>query len=394
MLEGALRCLYTCCSPLAYRYPLGSGIAGRTLRCYQLEYDVSYAYNRCGFRDAEWEYPPSAEEGRILFLGDSFVEGQGVRVEERFTSLYAAQLNSAGQYMRILNAGQIATQPADYLANLIRFGAAFRPKIVVATLCVGNDFMLPPARREEVEEIDVAHTMTTPALFLFEALANDRRRPRRIARTPLAADFWEAYFRRAIDRDFYHDYLRARQLETRAFDAFCSRIDPAMLDGFLKGYINPSYLLAAYLNSCSTPCCYNENNVAAVAACFCRMQTICDSQHIRFLTLIIPDISQIHPDLALSVFRRWGYQELPAQVVQLANMRVEFIRQLQGRGIAFLDVTPYLQQASQTVFFPYDQHLNALGHAVVAEALLRSPHLRDWLELSPGGAAKASERNW
>ena len=77
----------------------------------------------------------------MLVLGDSFAEGLGVDVDARFSSLLADRLRALwpARRVRVINAGQIGTAPADYLDNLAAFGVALRPAVVVITVYAGNE---------------------------------------------------------------------------------------------------------------------------------------------------------------------------------------------------------------------------------------------------------------
>ena len=132
LVEGALRLYYVLPTPLARYYPLGLGVAGSSISTHQREYDVTLTYNLAGFRDAEIPSRKVADTMRILFLGDSFVEGFGVEVRERFSSLVVRMLDRPGPLRyEAVNAAQAATDPLSYYDNLITFGLALRPDAVV-----------------------------------------------------------------------------------------------------------------------------------------------------------------------------------------------------------------------------------------------------------------------
>ena len=82
-------------------------IPGARGRHKTLEFDAAYAINSLGLRSGELarDKPPGSK--RILMLGDSFTEGNGVQQSETFSSLLQARLDGArvGEKLEIVNAG-------------------------------------------------------------------------------------------------------------------------------------------------------------------------------------------------------------------------------------------------------------------------------------------------
>src|SRR5712692_1770548 len=60
------------------------------------EFDAGYVINSLGLRDKEISREKPAGTRRILMLGDSFTEGNGVDETETFSSRLQAKLNEAG----------------------------------------------------------------------------------------------------------------------------------------------------------------------------------------------------------------------------------------------------------------------------------------------------------
>lgn len=79
--------------------------------------------------------PAARDERRILFLGDSFVEAEQVPDEQRFYALAQRALDErrdGGRRWRILNAGIQNGAPSQYLLQLRKYLAEFRPAVVLA----------------------------------------------------------------------------------------------------------------------------------------------------------------------------------------------------------------------------------------------------------------------
>ena len=88
--------------------------------------------NSIGLRDIE--LAPSTGP-TILFIGDSFVYGTGVKAEDRFTERLREELPNA----RIVNAGVAAYGTDQEFLLLKRLWSRVEPSVVVLVVCVDND---------------------------------------------------------------------------------------------------------------------------------------------------------------------------------------------------------------------------------------------------------------
>jgi hypothetical protein len=90
--------------------------------------------NSLGFRDEE---PPPVRPGvlNVVFAGDSFTFGHGVRVEDRFDTLVEAAMRAAGKPLRSLNVGVNAwgtLQATRYIQGHL---GMLSPDVIVLTFC-------------------------------------------------------------------------------------------------------------------------------------------------------------------------------------------------------------------------------------------------------------------
>jgi len=120
--------------------------------------------NAQGFRDQEHDLAQPFSGKTVLLLGDSFVFGFGVNVEDRFDATIRRRLAGARPPVRVINAGV----PGWGTATEVRFALdhleAYRPDVVVLLFC-GND----PAndRGEDVPAIsDETSRLYYPKLLL------------------------------------------------------------------------------------------------------------------------------------------------------------------------------------------------------------------------------------
>jgi hypothetical protein len=86
------------------------------------------------------------EQYDIVTLGDSFTEGSHVSDEQAWLVQFAQ--NSG---MTVYNLGMSDGNPLTYLDTLKRYGLALSPKIVICTICEGNDFRSSNFQASKVE---------------------------------------------------------------------------------------------------------------------------------------------------------------------------------------------------------------------------------------------------
>jgi hypothetical protein len=97
------------------------------------EFDVSYAINSLGLRDREVGQQKPAGVCRILMLGDSFTEGDGVEQDQTFSSRLQALLDREGRGARwqVLNGGVGSYSPLLAYLYLKNAGLQLQPDLVV-----------------------------------------------------------------------------------------------------------------------------------------------------------------------------------------------------------------------------------------------------------------------
>lgn len=95
------------------------------------EWRVEYRVNKDGFRDRAHTRNKAEGVYRILVLGDSFVEGYGIRQDKRFSELTEAMCNGNGETVEIINAGVRGYNLAQHYIVFQLLHKKYQPDLVV-----------------------------------------------------------------------------------------------------------------------------------------------------------------------------------------------------------------------------------------------------------------------
>jgi len=145
---------------------IGVEILGRTLGIHQFawwdinpqrlnvrfhtqDFDVRVVTNRQGLREPDTVPLARGDERRVVVVGDSMTFGWGVSYEDTFTHQTEILLRgrSGLERVRVINMGRPGANPRDYLRYVRRYAVQFQPELIVVAFLVGNDCpIVPPAR--------------------------------------------------------------------------------------------------------------------------------------------------------------------------------------------------------------------------------------------------------
>jgi hypothetical protein len=104
---------------------------GARVRYERREYSVEVAVNSLGLRDPERAYAAAPGAYRILALGDSFVEGYTVALDQTATQVLERSLATPSCPVEVLNAGTAAySTDQEYLFYLDE-GVRYAPQVVL-----------------------------------------------------------------------------------------------------------------------------------------------------------------------------------------------------------------------------------------------------------------------
>lgn len=297
-----------------------------------VEYNTQIRTNQLGIRGAP--IGPKGKELRILAVGDSFTLGLQVEEAESWTELLGSKLSAAlDTPVEVFNAGVDGYGTEQATAQLRTLATRTQADWAVLTFYLGNDFRdntLLDKRRE---------------------MGRSNRPP---PRQPMAAgggNLWLAKHSRLYTHWLVHKALKARKNDFR-IQEYRDEILPFVSEPDLQRLL---------------PRTENALNDFVSA---------CESLNIGCILALMPpayivDKKRTKPTMkAFGLRHNAGQTGRPAQAIQSVY-----------RGQWTVDLTPSLQNNNRATYLVFDPHLNAHGHAVVAEEL--SQRLSTILQRSP-----------
>ena len=112
---------------------------GAQVRQHDSETDTTYDINAQGLREARLIGPPAPDTTRVLALGDSFAFGAGVDADQTYAHLLNGIPAGDGTPLDVVNGGVDGYGTDNEAAWLTAYGWAFQPRIVLLGFFVGND---------------------------------------------------------------------------------------------------------------------------------------------------------------------------------------------------------------------------------------------------------------
>lgn len=345
-------------------------IPGSCTRHQSPEFDYLWRINSLGMRDREHPRHKPAGVYRILVLGDSFVQGHGVRLEDTMVARLETSLARTPREptIEVLNAGIFGYSPLLeylYLRELIQ---PFDPDLVIVGFFLGNDvgeddFYASRARFGPGGESATFSDLDWPWSAIVKALYGDAASPApppssvpSIGRSGTVDGLRErSALLRFVDGRLAgirnrRDYTRRRE---REFALVAARRGDIRYDLGLVNY--PSGSRDSRLGYWKLSLEYLE-----------KMRRECAAHGAPMVLMVIPPIERLLGQTTL---------EEPYEVLK------DFGR---VHDVPVVDLLPSFQgEAPENVYFKYDRHWTPRGQQMAADVL--EAELRRW-HLVPTGS--------
>lgn len=332
-------------------------------RYYRLnEFDTAYVINSLGLRDTEVSREKPAGVLRILMLGDSFTEGNGVEAEETFSSQLEAMLGQTDAFRpcQVINAGVGSYSTLLEYLYLKNGGLALQPDLVILNFDLSDvydDIQYARLATLDAKGDPVAVTGVQPkGSWPFELLVAFKNVVKKHTRA-------YGFVRTRIDVG------RIRHKQDFSGDV---RLDKY---GMLREDVGPA----------------DDRAWSLTYETLLRIRDLLAARGVDFWVALYPYGIQVSPREWGSGRRWWGFESGRVYSTRPQELMAQFCR---ANRIAVVDTCEDLKQASRSVYplyFDVDGHWRPVGHQVVARALNRAlvPYLQERRasQATPGPAA-------
>jgi sterol desaturase/sphingolipid hydroxylase (fatty acid hydroxylase superfamily)/lysophospholipase L1-like esterase len=320
--------------------------------------------NLYGFRDGQWDVAHKRAR-RILFVGDSFVEGFMAADDEAIPAVFARRAKASGRSVEVFNLGVGGTDLADYMKLIQDAVPALAPEEVVLVF-YANDFAGQPP---------FSHAQVRPA---FEPKYRSPWMPRiaQVTRRLLAGEpvalAWHGK-----PKPFLAPVPDPSNPWTAQGDYLATRVDPEFADAMRRATFNPHSVdeLAEYAH-------YFRETVD-VSAHLTFLRDFLKARNVQLRLAYIPYPAQVS-DYYIPFKHRYGGRDVQSMSGPEFQVQAKHLTDVAGRlGIPFLDLTPSLrarEAAGEHLYWDYDHHFRPTGYAFAANALY------DWAAAANDGA--------
>lgn len=349
-------------------------IPNTTCQSKTAEWDILYKINSLGLRDEEVGNKKTGEF-RILLLGDSFVQGYGVNIENSFPKLLEKKLNENGhEKFKVINAGVIGYSPLIEYLYLAKMGLEFKPDMVILAFSL-TDFWEDRKRFRELAasypdlsekelgekiaeasvqfdfaEINTSSTQTSPVKIFAPQISYQIKQALR--------DNFKIYAS-------FADFVKKRRLPIQPDVLYQGNIDKdivALIRGEKISDLDWQKLWEVPINS------------------LLMANTLLRNREIPFVVVAIGDAFQVSRDewpgrSALGIPRDFGNAR--------GDFQDELARRLKTLSIPFVNLLPKFRESDLfPLYYTRDGHWRNTGHELAAEIVF------DYLQKSQVGQVK------
>lgn len=330
--------------------------------------------NSLGYRGKELDEKKKSGEKRILFEGDSFILGFGVKDEELVTSHVEKKLKDVSSSSTLKNASVINAGyaggfgPDGYYTHLREKGKALQPDLVIFNVFVYNDLSdlgdsdwVRPGPNGEPQWVESKKIYVDENGFL---LPKD---------TPLI-------YRIPVLRESHIMVLTANMLGQLVRESYIV-IDKIKFKIFTPqfptGEARDTNLPGGYANLCffagmchrSTYHLFTDLLTVIKASNEIANARLTDGRK-HLVVVLIPADFQIYKD----ALDKYTFDDMiPKDIYKDPNPQPQrrIKEMLEKEGIAHIDLLDIMRQSKERLYFPTDGHWNAKGHAIAAAEIYK-----------------------
>ncbi len=310
------------------------------------EFNVPYDINSWGLRDKEFPREKPKGTKRILMLGDSFTEGDGVREEETFSARLQVMLDSTfgtGAW-QVINAGVGSYSPLLEYLSLTSKGLAFAPDLVILNFDLSDIY----------DDIN----------YTSRARFDQRGVPVGVAAEPPEAPSAGMEGRLVAIKDYFKDHTRLYNFIRLRIDRY---VEGSRRNMNVSGDVR--YDKYAFLRGNYVP----QDSDWTLSFRYVRMiRDTLKARGIDFWLTVYPYGLQVNPKEWNSGRQFWGFKPDTLYSTRPQKTMELFCR---SNGIPVINFCGDFKAASRSIYplyYDYNGHWRPEGHAIVARKLYQS----------------------
>ena len=312
--------------------------------------------NLYGFRDKTWTIDHKAKYSRVMFIGDSFVEGFMANDEETIPKGFEKRACANNRTLETLNLGVGASQLPQYYMLIRDAVPLLEPDYLILVFYANDFFNLPPFDASWLSPSLISkysHPLKPRLYYIIENLIAWKSIPRIwrnnpfpfIASMPDPRNPWSS---------------------PEAADHYKEFVTPQIADAMKKGSFNP-YVV-------------NKNEREKKFLCMpfdilphlTGLSTFLDSFSCKLLITYIPSNNQVS-DAYLSFQNKYNLTNPTSLMEDQYQIHARILENTCSQlNIPFLDLTPILrkyEEKNERLYWNYDSHMKGRGYLLVGENL-------------------------
>lgn len=311
--------------------------------------------NLYGFRDRDWSLKG---EDRVMFVGDSFVEGFMAEDDETIPRGFETASEQDANPIETINLGTGAGGVDDYLAVIADAVPVFQPDTVVLVL-YANDFGPNTTSASSFDQGTVPLRTKTHLPRFYTVLV-------KLARGESVATRWSKKpFLFLPPSDSARSPLHDEEFATHVSEF----VSPAILDSMKQGRFNP-FVINEYTN-------YEAflTRPVDMANVVEHTKHFVESNGSRLMVVHVPYKGQVS-DHYLDYVKEYDENKQPASLMSdNYQLHATSLRDAcEQFDVPFLDMTGILRQREangERMYWNYDEHMRATAYLVTGEEIYR-----------------------
>lgn len=336
-----------------------------------------HTLNLYGFRDRQWSVAKPADHHRIMFFGDSFMEGAMAPDHQTIPEGFRNRAAEQGTKYDVMNLGIQAMGLTGYMYMMADTVPVFKPDSVVIVF-FGNDFHAISPFDSRLEEgrgtIPQYNSIWQPRIAkLVQNLFDGYPNPRRWHSKPFS---------------FFASVPNPRNplSDRRAFEEYSKFVDANVLDAMMRGRFNP-YIIDSFV--------FDEEEMRRpinVHSYLEAYQNYLAERNIDLYTAFIPINHQVsdHYQQFQMKFSRSRYQGLKSLMTEEYDKHRNTVATLcELFDIPHLDFTPLIREMEaqgRHMYWDYDNHMRGESYVLLGKTLY------DWIEQLRSGKTANDSR--